>query len=468
MTVGGDLELTGNHGPATVSSGGDTTVAGDMAVSSDDGPAAVSTGGTSTSTTVGGNFTLESHQQNVVKLAPMKVGGNLTILGHEASSLAGATAAGRTAVTLVNPRETMAVDLAKGSFTAPVGFTVERLDPAGLAPQPGTNVRGAAALVKPLAEYQFQFTIPTLNQPADLNFEINVGALDPAERAAFLSALNAGRASVAVKGDQPGSVLKVLALCGPGETPMVDTCVAVVRLDTRHDPLPAASTAAPDFVRFEGAVSHFSTYAVVTLANSAPSITGLGGSAPAPGAAAEGQVVTISAGFDDPDTLDGHTAVIAWGDGTRSAGTVTPAGGSGGGSVSGGHVYASGGIYTVTLTLTDAAVASTTATTTMMITGAGVHDGVLQIVGTGGNDRVTVSRAGHGRLKIQASFLHGPHSRTVSAAGVKLIDVVLGDGDDRADVAKVSRVRTILDGGTGKNILNGASRRNAVLARRDA
>jgi predicted extracellular nuclease len=61
--------------------------------------------------------------------------------------------------------------------------------------------------------------------------------------------------------------------------------------------------------------------------------------------------VTISAAFTDPGILDTHTAVIEWGDGTTSAGSITEASGSG--SVSGSHTYATPGIYTISMTVTD-------------------------------------------------------------------------------------------------------------------
>lgn len=64
-----------------------------------------------------------------------------------------------------------------------------------------------------------------------------------------------------------------------------------------------------------------------------------------------GVSVGASADFTDPDVLDTHTAVWDWGDGTTSAGTVTEADGSG--TVTGSHTYATPGVYTVTLTVTD-------------------------------------------------------------------------------------------------------------------
>lgn len=61
--------------------------------------------------------------------------------------------------------------------------------------------------------------------------------------------------------------------------------------------------------------------------------------------------INASASFSDPGTLDTHTALWDWGDGTTSAGAVTESGGSG--SVSRAHAYAAAGVYTVTLIVTD-------------------------------------------------------------------------------------------------------------------
>jgi hypothetical protein len=61
--------------------------------------------------------------------------------------------------------------------------------------------------------------------------------------------------------------------------------------------------------------------------------------------------VGISASFTDVGVLDTHTAVINWGDGTTSPGTVS--GGGGSGTIIGSHTYSPAGVYTVGLTVTD-------------------------------------------------------------------------------------------------------------------
>jgi PKD repeat protein len=70
-----------------------------------------------------------------------------------------------------------------------------------------------------------------------------------------------------------------------------------------------------------------------------------------------GAAVVTSAPFSDQGTLDTHTAVWDWGDGTTSAGTVNEAGGAG--LAAGSHAYSDAGVYTVTLTVTDKDGAST-------------------------------------------------------------------------------------------------------------
>jgi hypothetical protein len=63
-----------------------------------------------------------------------------------------------------------------------------------------------------------------------------------------------------------------------------------------------------------------------------------------------GTTINVGGNFTDRGTLDTHTAVWDWGDGTTSTGNVTEQSGSG--SVAGAHLYAAG-VYTLKLTVTD-------------------------------------------------------------------------------------------------------------------
>lgn len=69
-----------------------------------------------------------------------------------------------------------------------------------------------------------------------------------------------------------------------------------------------------------------------------------------------GSGTSITMPFSDPDADDTHTAVIDWGDGSTSAGIPTDR------AVSDSHVYATPGVYALSVTVTDAAGASDTAT----------------------------------------------------------------------------------------------------------
>lgn len=86
----------------------------------------------------------------------------------------------------------------------------------------------------------------------------------------------------------------------------------------------------------------------VTVNNLAPAITGI--TVPT-GPVNIANAVNASASFSDAGTLDTHTALWDWGDGSTSAGTVSENNGSG--SVADGHTYSAPGLYTVTLTVTD-------------------------------------------------------------------------------------------------------------------
>jgi RHS repeat-associated protein len=153
-------------------------------------------------------------------------------------------------------------------------------------------------------------------------------------------------------------------------------------------------------------------------ANQPPVVDGI-----APQTTAEGQLLSVSTSFTDPDTGDSHTATVDWGDGTTTPATVTP-GTDGTGTVTAGHVYADNGSYTAHLIVTDAQGA--TADTSFS---------------------VTVSNVG-------PSVVAGVSFQATVASGVPQIETVLGGsftdpGFDRPSAGTSERFTVSVDWGDG-------------------
>jgi len=126
----------------------------------------------------------------------------------------------------------------------------------------------------------------------------------------------------------------------------------------------------------------------VTVLNVAPTVN-----AGADQTVDEGSVITLDpATFNDLGTLDTHTAKIDWGDGIVESGTVSeapsgPPGSTEGmnGTVSGSHVYADNGVYTVTVTVTDDEGGADSDTLTLTVNNVApmIDAGVVQSVDEG-------------------------------------------------------------------------------------
>ena len=107
----------------------------------------------------------------------------------------------------------------------------------------------------------------------------------------------------------------------------------------------------------------------VTVGNSAPVLSNLavpGGPVPI------GTSAAASLTFVDAGTNDTHTATVDWGDSTASAATVTESGGIG--SASAAHVYATFGVFHVTVTVTDDDTAAVSATEDIVVNGSPTAD----------------------------------------------------------------------------------------------
>jgi Ca2+-binding RTX toxin-like protein len=120
-------------------------------------------------------------------------------------------------------------------------------------------------------------------------------------------------------------------------------------------------------------------------------------------------------------------------------------------------------VYTVTVELRDEHGAADVRTSTAVVTGVGVNDGVLYVIGTNADDHVTINATGKSSYRVHASFLPDRgHWRDVSAADVRRIAIILCNGDDHATVAGSIRTTVVIDGGAGNDHLNGGGGSNLI------
>ena len=199
--------------------------------------------------------------------------------------------------------------------------------------------------------------------------------------------------------------------------------------------------------------------AVVQVENVAPMITGFQTSAPFCSGTAESQPVTATLAFTDPGTLDTHEVVIDWGDGQSE--TIALTGGER--TVAPSHVYATGGVFNVTVSVEDDDTGIALGSSTVVVGGVGVVGDTLYVVGSDAADHVTINQTGNGTIKVHAGFLASPDApRNIPAAGVEQIYVILCGGDDHATIAGNVSLPAIIDGGDGSDHLN-AGNGGAVL-----
>lgn len=253
-TVAGNLEITDNPAAGNLDLGSLGTVGGNLEITDN----ASTTVSVSSLDEVSGNLILESTGSGNLDLATAAVGGDAAIDAAGHSVVTGSMPSGSLELTNSHPVATMTAEIPAGALAAAVPFTVTHIDPAALPPAGGNGPDGQPTTIDPVAAWQFDFTVPTLNQDATLTFEIQVDGLDPATRADFLAALDSGVATLATRGDAPGGTYRAFSLCAGGAAPSADGCVAVTRLDANGQP----TGGTPAVVRFAGVIGHFSTWAV--------------------------------------------------------------------------------------------------------------------------------------------------------------------------------------------------------------
>jgi len=201
----------------------------------------------------------------------------------------------------------------------------------------------------------------------------------------------------------------------------------------------------------------------LTVNNVRPVITSFSSKATFDDKHEEGELVQFSASFADVGVLDTHTATINWDDENEFETVTVTQDPNGGGTVTASHDYDEGGVFTVTLTLTDDDTGTAVETTTAVIIGAGVNDGVLQIVGGDDANHVTVNEQGNGLFKVHADFFPEGNHRTFDAALIDYIQIWMCDGDDHATIAGSIDTPATMYGGDGDDHLNGGGGRTIMI-----
>ncbi len=201
--------------------------------------------------------------------------------------------------------------------------------------------------------------------------------------------------------------------------------------------------------------------AQVTARNVAPVLANFASDATFAYTADEGAPVNISASFTDVGVLDTHQALVNWGDGSPPE-VIAVNQGSGLGTVSGSHAYAAGGIYDVTLLLTDDDTGAASVSTTAVVTGVGLNNGILFVIGGTQRDHVNLNRTGNGQIKVHSSFIAQNH-RSFDVAAVSQIIAYLGDEDDHLNLSNQLSIPALVHGGGGNDHLTAGGGPTALL-----
>lgn len=189
---------------------------------------------------------------------------------------------------------------------------------------------------------------------------------------------------------------------------------------------------------------------VLTVNNVDPVITTFVSDATFADKGQEGEPVNISGTFTDIGVLDTHSATVDWGDGSAvEPVTVNQAAKT----ISGSHAYTFGGIYTITVTLTDDDTGTHTAQTLAVITGVGLNNGILYIIGSSQNDSAHVNQTGNGQTKVHASFIPQPFRNYVTGDIDQIISY-LCQGDDQMSLSGSMSTPAIVHGDAGNDHLS--------------
>jgi hypothetical protein len=313
----------------------------------------------------------------------------------------------------------------------------------------------------------------------DATTRVTVGNVEPTIESISVDALSILEGeSVSVSGTFTDPALGVAtekfigtALWSDGvETPVTVSSTAGTFTTTRHfaDDHPLTATPSDDFtvavtISDDDTGADTVTSPRITVSNVDPVIVDFASDAIFEDKPEEGETVNLAASFTDVGVLDTHTATVNWGEPGGSDEPATVLQDSGAGTVTADHVYGSGGVYTLTLTLTDDDTGTDVSTTLAVVVGAGVNDGVLQVVGSDEANKVTVNKQDDGLYKVHADFFSEGNHRTFDGATIEYIQMWLCNGDDHATIAGNIHVPASVYGGAGNDHLNSGGARSILI-----
>jgi hypothetical protein len=216
----------------------------------------------------------------------------------------------------------------------------------------------------------------------------------------------------------------------------------------------------------------------LTVNNVPPSLTGLNSSNPTVDAPSPDGNVSLTGTFTDPGVLDTHTVTVDWGDGTapQTLATVDEAHGQ----FSADHHYANGGIYTIHATVSDNDSGQASGQATAVVSGVGLVDGTLYVIGTDGRDWVDInlvrdwtrgSNAHNPVLRVRTEFGigAGPADRSRATVtdfdptAVSQIVVLAGAGNDVVMIHNDVTINAIILGGPGNDWLHGGGGNDVLV-----
>ena len=165
--------------------------------------------------------------------------------------------------------------------------------------------------------------------------------------------------------------------------------------------------------------------------------------------------VEIVGTFSDPaGTHDTHLVRVDWGDDSGEQVLEASAVDQTNDQFASSHAYDSGGIYTITVIVVDEDGGVSASQTTMaVVTGIGVVDEVLYIIGTSESDRVQISQRKSDQVRVDALFAGSNAQAVVAVDDFDLIVSYLCEGDDRLSITRRVEAAAIVHGGAGDDHL---------------